>query len=62
MSKGDELGISEYHRLGYSWIEYYLWELNFGQENYRLKVTSNGNEIKMSNASELYDFLNNHTN
>lgn len=44
---------------GQSWIEYYLWELNFGQENYRLKVTQNGNEIKLSNASELYDYLNN---
>jgi hypothetical protein len=44
---------------GQSWIEYFLWELNFGQENYRLKVTQNGKEIKMSNAAELYDFLKN---
>ena len=44
---------------GQSWIEYFLWELNFGEENYRLKVTQNGKEIKMSNAAELYDFLNN---
>ena len=44
---------------GYSWIEYFLWELNFGEENYRLKVTQNGKEIKMSNAAELYDLLNN---
>ena len=43
---------------GYSWIEYFLWELNFGEENYRLKVTQDGKEIKMSNAAELYDFLN----
>ena len=43
---------------GQSWIEYFLWELNFGEENYRLKVTQNGKEIKMSNAAELYDFLN----
>ena len=43
---------------GQSWIEYFLWELNFGEENYRLKVTKNGKEIKMSNAAELYDFLN----
>jgi hypothetical protein len=42
-----------------SWIEYFLWELNFGQENYRLKVTQNDKEIKMSTAAELYDFLNN---
>ena len=43
---------------GLSWIEYFLWELNFGEENYRKKVTQNGKEIKMSNAAELYDFLN----
>lgn len=40
-----------------SWIEYFLWELNFGEENYRLKVTDNGKNIPMSNASELYDYL-----
>ena len=44
---------------GLTWIEYFCWELNFGQENYRLKVYSNGCEVPMSNASELYDFLNN---
>jgi hypothetical protein len=40
-----------------SWIEYFLWELDFGRENYRLKVTQNGKEIPMSTAGELYDFL-----
>ena len=44
-------------KYGQSWIEYFLWELDFGKENYRLKVTENGKEIPMSNASELYDFL-----
>ena len=44
---------------GASWIEYFCWELNFGEENYRLKVTQNGKEVSMSNAAELYDFLNN---
>ena len=45
---------------GQSWIEYFLWELNFGEENYRLKVyDENKKEIPMSNAAELYDFLNN---
>lgn len=44
---------------GATWIEYFCWELNFGQENYRLKVYSNGCEVPMSNAAELYDFLNN---
>lgn len=44
-------------KYGQSWIEYFLWELNFGKENYRLKVTDHGKEVKMSNAGELYDFL-----
>lgn len=52
----NDLQLCEY---GQSWIEYFLWELNFGEENYRKKVTQNGKEIKMSNAAELYDFLNN---
>ena len=52
----NDIQLCEY---GYSWIEYFCWELNFGEENYRKKVTQNGKEIKMSNAAELYDFLNN---
>ena len=50
----NDLQLCEY---GYSWIEYFLWELNFGEENYRLKVTQNGKNIPMSNASDLYDYL-----
>ena len=50
----NDLQLCEY---GQSWIEYFLWELNFGEENYRLKATENGNNIPMSNASELYDYL-----
>ena len=44
---------------GGTWIEYFCWELNFGQKNDRLKVNSHKGEIPMSNAAELYDFLNN---
>ena len=44
---------------GASWIEYFCWELNFGAENYRLKVYSKGGEVPMSTAADLYDFLNN---
>ena len=51
----NDLELCEY---GQSWIEYFCFELNFGAENYRLKVYSEGKEIPMSNASELYDFLN----
>lgn len=52
----NDIELCEY---GQTWIEYFLWELNFGKENHRLKVTVNGNEIPMSNAAELYDFLSN---
>jgi hypothetical protein len=47
----------EMNDLGDNWIEYFLWELDFGKENYRLEVTQHGKEVKMSNAAELYDFL-----
>lgn len=50
----NDLQLCEY---GQSWIEYFIWELNFGKENYRLKVTDNGRNVPMSNAAELYDFL-----
>jgi hypothetical protein len=52
----NDLELCEY---GLSWIEYFLWELNFGEKNHLLKVTQNGKEIKMSTAGELYDFLEN---
>lgn len=42
----------------HSWIEYFLWELNFGEENYRLKATDkDGKNIPLSTAGELYDLL-----
>lgn len=44
--------------MGQSWIEYFCWELDFGQENWRLKVTDKGKNIPMSTAGELWDFLN----
>lgn len=43
----------------YSWINYFCYELDFGIKNDQLNVHQNGVEIKMSNAGELYDFLNN---
>ena len=40
------------------WINYFIYELDFGKENYRLKVEdSNGNNIPMSTSNELYSFL-----
>ena len=43
-----------------SWIEYFCWELNFGEDNYRLKVyDKNKKEIPMSTPDELWEFLQN---
>jgi hypothetical protein len=47
---------------GKSWIEYYLWELDFGQENYRLKVTQDGKEVPLSTPGQLWDYLNKQKN
>lgn len=45
-------------KYGISWIEYFCWELNFGEENYRLKAyRCDKSVIPLSNAGELYDFL-----
>jgi hypothetical protein len=41
-----------------SWIEYFLWELDFGRRNDKYKVYDrNREEIPMSTPEELYDFL-----
>lgn len=41
-----------------NWIEYYLWELDFGKRNADLKAyDAQGAEIPLSNAGELYDLL-----
>jgi len=42
----------------HSWIEYFCWELDFGRENWRLKANDNGKEIPLSNAGQLFDYLN----
>jgi len=42
-----------------NWIKWYCFETDFGNESYRLIArNSDGSKIKMTNASELYDFLN----
>jgi hypothetical protein len=42
-----------------NWIEYYMYELDFGKENDRLKAfEKDGAEIPLSTASDLYDLLN----
>ena len=41
-----------------SWIEYFIWDLDFGKNNDRLKAhRADGSEIPLSTAGELYDFL-----
>lgn len=42
----------------HSWIEYFLWELDFGKENYRLKAyDKDKKEIPLKTPSDLYDLL-----
>lgn len=46
-----------------SWIEHFCWELNFGAENYRLKVyDKDKKEISLSTPEELWEFLKNNKN
>ena len=41
-----------------SWIEYFIYDLNFGKEYKGVCVTDeNGINIKLSSAGKLYDFL-----
>lgn len=39
------------------WIEYWLWELDFGKENYRMKIEENGVEIPLTTIRDLYNML-----
>lgn len=41
----------------HSWIEYYLYELNFGKDWKKGKVTFDGVDFPLSNAGELWDIL-----
>jgi len=40
-----------------SWIEYFIYELDFGAENDRLSVYIKDKKINLSSAENLYDFL-----
>lgn len=42
---------------GDKWIDYFCWELNFGQENWRLKVTDGGKEVPLTTPEDLYKLL-----
>lgn len=42
------------------WIEYYIYDLNFGEENYRIKVKQNEKEIPLTTPNDLYRILTKH--
>ena len=43
-----------------SWIDYYIYELDFGRENDRLKANDKyGKELPLSTPENLYDLLEN---
>ena len=47
-------------KYGQSWIEWFCFETDFGNESYRLQAFDENKQlIKMDNAGDLYDFLNN---
>ncbi len=41
-----------------SWIEYYMWELDFGKKWKKGYITSDGKDVKLRNVSDLWDLLN----
>src|SRR5690554_3234019 len=42
----------------YSWIEYYLWGLDFGRKWKKGSVIINNKDFKLQNAYNLWDLLN----
>jgi hypothetical protein len=45
------------------WIEYFLWELDFGKENWRLKIyDKDKKEIPLSSIDDLWNLLNEKNN
>lgn len=49
---------NEVCKYGVSWIEWFCFETDFGNESWRLKAfDENKQPIKMDNAGDLYDFL-----
>lgn len=56
----DEMNDTQLCKYGKSWIEWFCFETDFGNESYRLQAfDENKQPIKMDNAGDLYDFLNN---
>lgn len=45
---------------GMTWIEYFMWELEFGAKYKTSSVTVNGEPVSMKTAGDLYEFLTEH--
>lgn len=39
------------------WIDYYLWEIDFGKDAKRYQVTVDGKSFVLSTPGKLYDFI-----
>ena len=56
----EEMNDTEIDICGQSWIEWFCFETDFGNERERLQAfDKNKQRIKMDNAGDLYDFLDN---
>lgn len=51
-----QIAMNDNHK--HSWIEYYMWELDFGSNRKTGKIELNGKKFKLQNASDLWDLLN----
>ncbi|WP_339145006.1 hypothetical protein, partial [Croceitalea sp. MTPC5] len=51
-----QLAMNDNHK--YSWIEYYMWELDFGLKYSKGCVEIKGNDFELKSASDLWDLLN----
>lgn len=54
----EEMNDNEVCKYGLSWIEWFCFETDFGNESLQA-FDENKQPIKMDNAGDLYDFLNN---
>ena len=51
-----QIAMNDLHRN--SWIEYYIWELNFGTKYYKGCVKIEGEDFELITPSDLWDLLN----
>ena len=40
-----------------SWIDYFIWELDFGKKYKSGCITDKGKDVDISDSGKLYDFL-----